>query len=200
MQTINSLEKDIAGLKKEIGERDETIGDKEKRIYDLKKKNQVQSVQHAPLVFLLSVLTRQGNMKGFVHCMCCSVAFTEVCAQVADSASRCVSCDLSPNLVGLYTERLSDKCHCKRAVTASSHIWGDLLLEAQLIRAFCTQIIQLHLKVFSSVVVTQTAVALSALSASGAVSVGFVSQSVNQSVSSEHLQYLQLHDIMYCIV
>ena len=40
MQTISSLEKDIAGLKKEIGERDETIGDKEKRIYDLKKKNQ----------------------------------------------------------------------------------------------------------------------------------------------------------------
>jgi len=41
LQTISSLEKDIAGLKKEIGERDETIGDKEKRIYDLKKKNQV---------------------------------------------------------------------------------------------------------------------------------------------------------------
>lgn len=40
LQTISSLEKDIAGLKKEIGERDETIGDKEKRIYDLKKKNQ----------------------------------------------------------------------------------------------------------------------------------------------------------------
>ncbi len=41
LQTISSLEKDIAGLKKEIGDRDETIGDKEKRIYDLKKKNQV---------------------------------------------------------------------------------------------------------------------------------------------------------------
>ena len=41
LQTISSLEKDIAGLKKEILERDETIGDKEKRIYDLKKKNQV---------------------------------------------------------------------------------------------------------------------------------------------------------------
>ena len=43
LQTISSLEKDIAGLKKEIGERDETIGDKEKRIYDLKKKNQVMN-------------------------------------------------------------------------------------------------------------------------------------------------------------
>lgn len=46
LQTISSLEKDIAGLKKEIGERDETIGDKEKRIYDLKKKNQVCLHQH----------------------------------------------------------------------------------------------------------------------------------------------------------
>ena len=66
MQTINSLEKDIAGLKKEIGERDETIGDKEKRIYDLKKKNQVQSVQHGPPVFLLSVSIRQGLQE----CVC----------------------------------------------------------------------------------------------------------------------------------
>jgi len=48
MQTISSLEKDIAGLKKEIGERDETIGDKEKRIYDLKKKNQVGCFSHMP--------------------------------------------------------------------------------------------------------------------------------------------------------
>lgn len=48
MQTISSLEKDIAGLKKEIGERDETIGDKEKRIYDLKKKNQVSCCSHVP--------------------------------------------------------------------------------------------------------------------------------------------------------
>lgn len=46
LQTISSLEKDIAGLKKEIGERDETIGDKEKRIYDLKKKNQVGYLLH----------------------------------------------------------------------------------------------------------------------------------------------------------
>ncbi len=48
LQTISSLEKDIAGLKKEIGERDETIGDKEKRIYDLKKKNQVGCFSHVP--------------------------------------------------------------------------------------------------------------------------------------------------------
>ena len=48
LQTISSLEKDIAGLKKEIGERDETIGDKEKRIYDLKKKNQVSCCSHVP--------------------------------------------------------------------------------------------------------------------------------------------------------
>ena len=58
LQTISSLEKDIAGLKKEIGERDETIGDKEKRIYDLKKKNQVCFSPHALSadIKLLSVL------------------------------------------------------------------------------------------------------------------------------------------------
>ena len=57
LQTISSLEKDIAGLKKEIGERDETIGDKEKRIYDLKKKNQVCFSPHAlSQIKLLSVL------------------------------------------------------------------------------------------------------------------------------------------------
>lgn len=56
LQTINSLEKDIAGLKKEIGERDETIGDKEKRIYDLKKKNQVQLVDASHGAIHLAVL------------------------------------------------------------------------------------------------------------------------------------------------
>lgn len=49
LQTVSSLEKDIAGLKKEIGERDETIGDKEKRIYDLKKKNQAKLILHSLL-------------------------------------------------------------------------------------------------------------------------------------------------------
>ena len=53
LQTISSLEKDIAGLKKEIGERDETIGDKEKRIYDLKKKNQVGSFSPVPGWYVL---------------------------------------------------------------------------------------------------------------------------------------------------